>query len=175
MSTNFAKQKEWRVQGDSGFKSLKFYADASIPVVGNNDVLVKCEFRTARAPIEKSRTNKSSVHAASLNFRDLLISEGTYPFLIKDSVVPASDGAGEVVAVGSHVTRFQLGDKVATLFNQAHIAGAVDEQIITTSLGCAIDGTLRHYGTFNEQGLVHIPKNLSWLEAATLSCAALTA
>jgi NADPH:quinone reductase-like Zn-dependent oxidoreductase len=44
-----------------------------------------------------------------------------------------------------------------------------------TGLGGAVDGTLREYGAFDENGLVPVPKNLDMREASTLSCAALTA
>lgn len=91
------------------------------------------------------------------------------------NVVPGSDGAGEVVAVGSKVTRFEQGSKVLTLFNQAHYGGPLTPKVLGTGLGGAIDGTLRQYGIFNENGLVDMPKNLSYLEAGTLSCSALTA
>jgi NADPH:quinone reductase-like Zn-dependent oxidoreductase len=116
-----------------------------------------------------------SVHAASLNYRDLIIPKGKYPFPMKDNIVPGSDGAGTVEAVGKHVTRFQPGDKVVTLFNQGHIAGSLDAKSLSTGLGGALDGTLREYGVFDEAGLVHAPKNLDMLESSTLSCAALTA
>jgi NADPH:quinone reductase-like Zn-dependent oxidoreductase len=42
-------------------------------------------------------------------------------------------------------------------------------------VGGVIDGSLRQYGTFNEEGLVHMPSNLNYLEGATLVCAGLTA
>lgn len=89
-------------------------------------------------------------------------------------MVPASDGAGEVVEVGPKVMQFKKGDKVATLFNQGHQFGPVDAQAAVTGLGGVIDGTLREYGVFNEIGLVRAPKNLNYLEASTLTCAALT-
>lgn len=98
-----------------------------------------------------------------------------YPFAETPGVVPGSDGAGEVIAVGSKVTRFQVGSKVVTLFNQGHIGGSLDTQTIATGLGGVLDGTLRQYGTFNESGLVEMPESLNWQEASTLSCAALTA
>lgn len=91
------------------------------------------------------------------------------------NVVPGSDGAGEVVAIGSKVTRFEKGAKVVTLFSQAHYGEDLTPRILGTGLGGSLDGTLRQYGIFNENGLVYMPKNLSYLEAGTLSCAALTA
>jgi NADPH:quinone reductase-like Zn-dependent oxidoreductase len=76
--------------------------------------------------------------------------------------------------VGSKVSRFRKGDRVVTLFNQGHLSGSLNQKTILTSLGGRLDGTLRQYGVFSEEGLVEMPATLSWLEAATLSCAALT-
>jgi NADPH:quinone reductase-like Zn-dependent oxidoreductase len=100
---------------------------------------------------------------------------GVYPFALRDGVVPGSDGAGTVVSTGKSVTRFQVGDKVATLFNQGHMAGSLDVNSSKTGTGGVIDGVLQQYAAFDEQGLVPIPKNLNMVEASTLSCAALTA
>lgn len=86
-----------------------------------------------------------------------------------------SDGAGEVVEVGSRVTRFKPGDKVVTLFNQGHQFGPVDIAASGTGLGGIVDGTLRQYGVFNETGLSRSPANLNDVETATLTCAGLTA
>jgi NADPH:quinone reductase-like Zn-dependent oxidoreductase len=73
------------------------------------------------------------------------------------------------------VNRFKSGDKVATLFNQAHIAGSLDAYSAGTGVGGVVDGTFQQFGAFDEQGLVKIPNNLSMLEAGTLTCAAVTA
>ncbi|TQV97609.1 hypothetical protein V2A60_006649 [Cordyceps javanica] len=149
--------KQWHVRGtDPEFKSLEF-SEQPLPVLGDSEVLVKLE-------------------GASLNYRDLTIAQGTYPIPVADNVVPGSDGAGEVIAIGRQVTRFNPGDKVVTLFNQAHIGGRNSIRIRDTSgLGASLNGTLRNYGAFNEQGLVRLPSGLSAVEGATLSCAGLTA
>ena len=90
-------------------------------------------------------------------------------------MVPGSDGAGEVMAIGGRVTRFKPGDKVVTLFNQGHFGGSLDLTSASTGLGGVYDGTLRDYGVFDQQGLVEMPSTLSFQEASTLSCAAVTA
>ncbi|KAF2121367.1 hypothetical protein BDV96DRAFT_564135 [Lophiotrema nucula] len=148
--------KQWTVEGKDGFDSLKFNEKAPVAQLGDKDVLVK-------------------IHAVSLNYRDLIIPKGKYPFPVTEGVVPGSDGAGTVEAIGSRVTRFKPGDKVVTLFNQGHTAGSLDFQSMGTGLGGVLDGTFREFAAFDEQGLVHKPSNLDWLEASTLSCAALTA
>ncbi|KAF7196734.1 Zinc-type alcohol dehydrogenase-like protein [Pseudocercospora fuligena] len=147
--------KSWKVTGKTGFDALK-QSDEPIPQVGDKDVLVR-------------------FHGASLNYRDLIITKGQYPFPLKDNVVAGSDGAGVVEAVGSKVNRFKKGDKVITLFNQGHIAGSLDEQSMNGGVGGVVDGTLRQYGSYDEQGLVHAPSNLDFVEASTLTCAGLTA
>jgi NADPH:quinone reductase-like Zn-dependent oxidoreductase len=98
-----------------------------------------------------------------------------YPFPANPPIAALSDGAGEVVEVGSSVTRFKPGDKVVTLFNQGHQFGAVDIPATVTGLGGAVDGTLRTHAVFNETGLARAPSNLNALETATLTCAGLTA
>ncbi|KAF4119309.1 D-arabinose 1-dehydrogenase, Zn-dependent alcohol dehydrogenase family [Geosmithia morbida] len=108
-------------------------------------------------------------------YRDLIITKGLYPFALKPDTVPGSDGAGDVVAVGRNVRRFKVGDKVVTLFNQGHIGGELDQTTAATGLGGVIDGTLREYGAFEENGLVPLPRGLDYVEGATLTCAGLTA
>ncbi|KAI1293128.1 hypothetical protein F5Y03DRAFT_334848 [Xylaria venustula] len=148
-------QKQWTVTGTGkGFDTLQ-YGDGEVPKVGENDVLIK-------------------LHAASLNYRDLIIPRGQYPFPTRFPVVAASDGAGEVVEVGSKVSQWKKGDRVVTLFNQGHQYGAIDIPAAGTGVGGVVDGTLRQYAVFNERGVVRAPKNLSYAEAATLTCAGLT-
>lgn len=108
-------------------------------------------------------------------FRDLLIPLGKYPFPQKPHVVPGSDGAGTVLAVGKNVTRFHPGDKVITALFQRHLAGSLTPLAADSTLGGSVDGTFRSIGSFDEQGLVKMPEALTFMEAATLSCAGVTA
>ncbi|KAI1429023.1 hypothetical protein F5Y12DRAFT_588305 [Xylaria sp. FL1777] len=148
-------QKQWTVSGaGKGFDTLQF-GDGEVPKVGENEVLIK-------------------LHAASLNYRDMIIPRGQYPFPTRFPVVPASDGAGEVIEVGPKVSQWKKGDRVVTLFNQGHQYGPVSIAAASTGVGGVVDGTLRQYAVYNEMGLVRAPKNLNYAEAATLTCAGLT-
>ncbi len=114
-------------------------------------------------------------HAASLNYRDLMMVKGFYNPKLKMPVVPLSDGAGEVVSIGEQVTKWKVGDRVCPIFMQGWIDGEIDFQKARTALGGDLDGCLREFGVFGENGLVAIPEHLSYEEAATLPCAAVTA
>lgn len=129
--------------------------------------------RTPRAP--EAHEVLVAMKAASLNYRDLMVSNGIYSRAIKLPVVPLSDGAGEVVAVGSKVSRFKVGDRVSPNFMPDWISGDVTPEVSRTSLGAFVDGVLQEQMLFNENSLVEIPSYLSYEEAATLPCAALTA
>ncbi len=114
-------------------------------------------------------------HAASLNFRDLMMIKGSYNPKLKLPLVPFSDGAGEIVEVGNDVSRWKVGDRVMPIFMQGWINGEVDSKKARTALGGDLDGCLREFGAYNEEGVVRIPRHLSYEEAATLPCAAVTA
>ena len=116
-----------------------------------------------------------SMKAASLNYRDYLVMKGIYSRGLKLPLVPLSDGAGEVIEVGKQVTRVKKGDRVTPAFFQKWIAGRPDATVFGSALGGAIDGVLQSEAIFDEEGLVKIPEYLSFEEAATLPCAALTA
>jgi NADPH:quinone reductase-like Zn-dependent oxidoreductase len=116
------------------------------------------------------------IRAASLNYRDLKVVEGAYePRSIKPRVIPLSDGAGEVVEAGPGVTRVKVGDRVAAIFLQRWLAGRIDPAYASSSLGGPSDGVLAERIVLSEEGVVPIPAHLSFEEAATLPCAAVTA
>jgi NADPH:quinone reductase-like Zn-dependent oxidoreductase len=115
------------------------------------------------------------VRANSLNYRDLVVAGGGYGRQVKTPLIPLSDGAGEVVAVGAGVTRVKPGARVAAIFMQTWLAGALTEHHGRSALGGAVDGMLAEYVVLDEEGLVPIPEHLSYAEAATLPCAAVTA
>lgn len=117
------------------------------------------------------------IHSASLNYRDLMIVEGRYDPRLKFPTVPLSDGAGEVVAVGENVTKWKPGDRVTPIFAARWIDGPLtpDKRRTGLSSGPEWPGVLREYGCFDEASLVAIPQHLSFQEAATLPCAAVTA
>jgi NADPH:quinone reductase-like Zn-dependent oxidoreductase len=111
------------------------------------------------------------VRAASLNYRDQLVASGTY-FTGPNTrdLIPLSDGAGEVAAVGAGVSRVRVGDRVAGCFFQSATPGAPP-----LALGSPLDGTLADYVVLDEDGVVVTPQALSYEEAACLPCAGVTA
>jgi NADPH:quinone reductase-like Zn-dependent oxidoreductase len=115
------------------------------------------------------------VHASCLNRREtMIVVDGYYPLPIRRDVVPLSDGAGEVVAIGPGVTRVKIGDRVAGAVFAHWIDGPFDYGN-AAQLGGSLDGMLTEYAVLDEAALVHIPDHLSFQEAATLPCAAVTA
>ena len=143
------------IEGGFGLENLKL-VERPDPEPGPGQVLVK-------------------VRACSLNYRDLLMVRGMYNPKQPLPLVPLSDGAGEVVAVGAGVKRAKVGDRIAGCFVQDWIAGAPTKAIGKTTLGGPLDGMLAEQVLLPDHGFVHIPEHLSWTEAATLPCAALTA
>ena len=115
------------------------------------------------------------IRASSLNFRDGLILNGLFRPLSPDGVVPLSDGAGEVVETGEGVTRFAAGDRVMPIFNPRWMGGKRPLDNSVLGLGGETDGVLREYMIVREDALVAIPAHLSFEEAASLPCAAVTA
>jgi NADPH:quinone reductase-like Zn-dependent oxidoreductase len=115
------------------------------------------------------------VRAISFNYRDLLVVKGLYNPKMKLPRIPVSDGAGEVVAVGDGVNLWKPGDRVAAIFMQNWLDGPPTAIKSRRALGGDIDGMLAEYVVLKDTGLVAIPDHLSFQEAATLPCAAVTA
>ncbi|TFY58949.1 hypothetical protein EVJ58_g6092 [Rhodofomes roseus] len=132
--------REYRLLKPEGFDKLTL-TEASIRTPKSTEVLVK-------------------VHAVSLQFRDLVIAKGQYPLGQKDNVVPGSDLAGEILAVGDSVTGW---------------GRDTTDAIKNTGLGGPIDGVLTEYKILPAHSLVKIPDGWSYVEASTLPCAAVTA
>ncbi|KAH6646094.1 putative alcohol dehydrogenase [Truncatella angustata] len=158
---------QWILNGQKGFEdSLEYQENVPIPLqsqLNHHQVLVK-------------------LYAASLNYREIAIpSPQSYTGDMKTSVVPACDGAGIVLAVGSSVQEFQPGDRVVTYFAPKLVEITGDDEAsctlkdVSLMLGQGTDGTLRSHGVFSEAALVHAPVSLDWLAASTLTCTWATA
>jgi NADPH:quinone reductase-like Zn-dependent oxidoreductase len=146
--------KAHQIQTPDGIDGLKL-VDLPEPQPGAGQILIR-------------------VRATSLNYRDTAVVSGIYPGQTLP-VIPLSDGAGDVVAIGAGVTRVKVGDRVAGIFFQDWIAGRLTRQKIKSALGGAIDGMLAEYVVLNQEGVVHLPDHLSYEEGAALPCAAVTA
>jgi NADPH:quinone reductase-like Zn-dependent oxidoreductase len=115
------------------------------------------------------------VRAASLNYRDLLIAKGLYNPKLPLPRVLGSDGAGEVSAIGSGVTRWKPGDRAIGCFFQHWTDGPISDTATKDALGGDRDGAFAEAVLLEEGGLAAIPAGMSFEDAATLPCAALTA
>ncbi|KAK0447338.1 hypothetical protein EV421DRAFT_1901450 [Armillaria borealis] len=114
--------------------------------------------QTTPLPTLKSTFVLVKIHAVSLQYRDLI-----------------DDRIEYVVSVGSDVTRWTVGDRVCSNFSTDHLDGDVNAEIVKTALGRGQQGVLTEYRAFPDHSLVRISRHLSYDEASTLPCAALTA
>jgi NADPH:quinone reductase-like Zn-dependent oxidoreductase len=144
---------------DVGRSNLQ-YVSALVPTPAANEILVK-------------------VSAVSLNYRDLLLIEDGLGFAAElVPLVPASDAAGVVVAVGTAVTLFKPGDRVISTFIPGWIDGAgfgTAREPNNRTLGGAMQGVLSEYIVLDQDWAVKAPESLTDVEASTLPCAGLTA
>ena len=128
-----------------------------VPLPGPDDILVR-------------------VKAASLNYRDIVVVDGTYKPDITYPIVPLSDASGEIVAIGDRVTRFEVGDAVLPTFIQGWISGLpAQERRADWTLGYPRTGVLQDYIVVPADDAVAKPDTLSHAEGATLPIAGLTA
>lgn len=146
--------RAWQISS-FGIDSLEF-VERPTPAPGPGEVLI-------------------AVRAISLNFRDLMMVKGLYNPKMPLPRIPCSDGAGHVVEVGPGVTAWKPGDRVCGIFMQNWIDGALTAERARGALGGDIDGVLADFVVLKAEGLVTIPEHLSFQEAATLPCAAVTA
>lgn len=116
------------------------------------------------------------LRAAAINFRDLLVLEGKYGSRQKrENLIVLSDGSGEVAAVGSGVTEWKIGDRVVGCFFPDWKDGPPNEDNTRRTLGGSLNGVATKYRVFGRNEILPVPPTLSFIEAATLPCAALTA
>ena len=147
--------RQYQLDERDGLDRLKL-VDKPDPTPGDHEIVIR-------------------MRAGSLNYRDLMQSRGAYGSAAPAGLVPLSDGAGEVVSVGSRVTRFKAGDRVCPLFFPKWIGGEADGSKIFAALGGTVDGVLAELVLCDEEAALAVPDYLSFEEAATLPCAALTA
>jgi NADPH:quinone reductase-like Zn-dependent oxidoreductase len=117
---------------------------------------------------------KIRVHASSLNYRDLMTLRKEANRNV-EGIVPLSDGAGEIVEVGSEVTNWKAGDRVAGCFFQRWLFGRFDLAHHQYDLGGGLSGMLAEYVVLHQDGVVRIPTELSFEDAASMPCAGVTA
>jgi NADPH:quinone reductase-like Zn-dependent oxidoreductase len=147
--------KSYHIHLGAGIAGLRV-KEHDMPVPGLHEVLVR-------------------VRACSLSFRELMILIlGYYPLPVRPDVIPVSDGAGEVIAVGEGVTRAKVGERIVGAVFPHWIDGPF-EWAYAAQLGGSLDGMLTEVAVLSEEALVHIPDHLSFEEAATLPIAAVTA
>jgi NADPH:quinone reductase-like Zn-dependent oxidoreductase len=147
--------RAYEIRGDDGIDGLAL-TERPAPAPGPGQVLVR-------------------LRASALNYRDLATIEDPLSRNLSLPLVPNSDGAGEVVALGPGVTGFEPGERVAGCFFQRWTGGPITSEVMASALGGALDGVLAEQVVLDQAGLVRVPEHLSFEEAATLPCAALTA
>ncbi len=147
--------KTWQIIGKDGFDSLR-KTEVAGPLPGPGEVRVR-------------------VRAVSLNYRDYMNVMGLHGITGPEPRVPCSDGAGEVAAVGLGVSDWQPGDRVVIPFMPGWLDGPFTQAHAAGALGGAVDGVLREFVCVPAASLVPLPEALSFEQAATLPCAAVTA
>ncbi len=151
-------------------------AKVKVYEIGDTFGILSLNLSEKSAPPLNPHQVRIKIKAVSLNFRDLMIVKGLYNPNLRRPAVPLSDGAGEVIEVGEAVRRVKVGDRVMGIFMQQWLSGQVDEAIARSALGGGgPEGMLAESVVLSEEGLVIIPEHLSFEEAATLPCAAVTA
>lgn len=114
------------------------------------------------------------LHASSLNYHDYLVVKGVIP--CEEGRIPMSDGGGTVTAVGANVREFAVGDVVVSTFFPEWIGGDIAQpEWLRLVPGDRSDGYAREAVTAPATWFTKAPKGYTHAEAATLTCAGLTA
>lgn len=147
--------KAFQIQERFGLEQIREIS-LPLPRLGSEEILIK-------------------IQAVSLNYRDLLMIQGIYNPKQPLPLIPLSDAAGEVIEVGSNVTRVRVGDRVMPIFAQGWLSGRPSREKLKTTLGGPRQGVMAECVVLHQEGVVHTPEHLSDIEAASLPCAAVTA
>ena len=132
-------------------------------------------------PVERPRPQPGPgeillrVEAVSLNYRDLMMVEGLYNPRQPLPLVPCSDAVGTIEGVGEGVREWSGGERVCTTMTPDWIAGSPRRDVIRSTLGGPLDGTLQEHMVLPGHGVVRCPSHLEAVEGATLVVAGLTA
>jgi NADPH:quinone reductase-like Zn-dependent oxidoreductase len=127
-------------------------------------------------PQPGARQVRIRMKASALNYRDLLVPARGYGSRMKNlPLIMLGDGLGVVDSLGEGVTRLKPGDRVCPLFFQTWMSGAPNQQRLSLSLGCELDGTMAEFMVRPEEGVALAPAHLDDAEAASLPAAAVTA
>jgi len=115
------------------------------------------------------------IAAVALNYRDLAIAAGTYAPSQRFPMIPASDAAGTISAIGAGVTEWKVGDRVIGCYMQTWDRGPSRVSDRQNTLGSPLDGVLCEQKVFPQGSIVAAPAGLTDDECAALPIAALTA
>lgn len=145
--------KAFELHPEEGFDALKL-VDRARPSIGPGEARVR-------------------VRAVSLNYRDIMVARGSKKRA--KQIIPVSDGAGDVIEIGSGVQHVAVGDRVAAAFFPTWIDGSLKEAHHANALGGSLDGMLAEEVVLPERAWVKIPQRYSFDQGATLPCAGVTA
>jgi NADPH:quinone reductase-like Zn-dependent oxidoreductase len=130
--------------------------DEAMPIAQRGEVLVR-------------------IHAVALNYRDIAPVLGRYVWDARPGLIPCSDAAGEIVAVGEGVTAYAPGNRVISAFHPRWFGGRAPRTATLDAYGAGTDGWLAEYKVVSQEALVRLPETVSFEDGATLPCAATTA
>lgn len=147
--------KAWIIKEHGNTNGLAL-ADWPEPEIGPSDVLV-------------------AIKAVSLNYRDLGTLRHARPGNLEPPLIPCSDGAGEVIAVGANVTKFRKGERVVASFFRDWTEGRFSVDYHQASWGGSLHGLLCETAAIPEWALLPVPNGFTYAEAATWPVAGVTA